>query len=115
ESQKFVVYLVIGGFPLTLILAWLAPSFKQGGAYYRRATGFVGVGMVIALVAFAGRSRLFPHEGISAAGLRSIGVLPFVDMSENHTQGYIADGISEEILNRLAQIEDLRVPARTSS
>ncbi len=33
----------------------------------------------------------------------SIAVLPFVDMSESRDQGYLADGISEEILNRLAQ------------
>jgi TolB-like protein/DNA-binding winged helix-turn-helix (wHTH) protein/tetratricopeptide (TPR) repeat protein len=45
----------------------------------------------------------------------SIAVLPFVDMTEGQDQGYLADGISEEILNRLAQSGKLRVIARTSS
>ena len=45
----------------------------------------------------------------------SIAVLPFVDMSAGQDQGYFSDGISEEILNRLAQTPALRVIARTSS
>ncbi|GAA4868658.1 winged helix-turn-helix domain-containing protein [Luteimonas vadosa] len=45
----------------------------------------------------------------------SIAVLPFVDMSPRGDQAWFADGISEEILNRLAAIRDLRVIARTSS
>ena len=45
----------------------------------------------------------------------SIAVLPFVDMSEGQDHGYLADGIAEEILNRLAQSKDLRVISRTSS
>ena len=45
----------------------------------------------------------------------SIAVLPFADLSEKTDQGYFADGISEEILNLLAQVEGLNVAARTSS
>ena len=45
----------------------------------------------------------------------SIAVLPFVDMSPGQDQGYVADGIAEEILNRLAQSGQLRVISRTSS
>lgn len=45
----------------------------------------------------------------------SIAVLPFVDMSEAHDQSYFAEGLSEEILNVLAQSTPLRVTARTSS
>ena len=45
----------------------------------------------------------------------SIAVLPFVDMSEAHDQEYFAEGLSEEILNVLAQSTTLRVTARTSS
>jgi TolB-like protein/DNA-binding winged helix-turn-helix (wHTH) protein/Flp pilus assembly protein TadD len=46
---------------------------------------------------------------------KSIAVLPFVDMSEKHDQEYFADGMSEELLDLLAQVPDLKVPARTSS
>jgi TolB-like protein/tetratricopeptide (TPR) repeat protein len=45
----------------------------------------------------------------------SVAVLPFVDMSQTHDQEYFSDGISEELLNLLAQVPQLRVIARTSS
>jgi adenylate cyclase len=50
-----------------------------------------------------------------AAASNSIAVLPFVNMSKDADNEYFSDGISEEILNSLAQIPDLRVAARTSS
>ena len=46
---------------------------------------------------------------------RSIAVLPFVNMSSDPEQEYFSDGISEELLNVLAQMPELRVAARTSS
>jgi len=46
---------------------------------------------------------------------KSIAVLPFVNMSPDAENEYFADGISEEILNRLSQAPDLRVTGRTSS
>jgi serine/threonine protein kinase len=46
---------------------------------------------------------------------RSIAVLPFTDSSETNDQGSLCDGISEEILNTLAQVDGLRVAGRTVS
>ncbi len=46
---------------------------------------------------------------------KSIAVLPFADMSPNHDQEFFGDGMAEEIINVLAQSEDLKVIARTSS
>ena len=46
---------------------------------------------------------------------RSIAVLPFVNISEEAGNEYFADGLSEELLNTLVKIPDLRVAARTSS
>jgi len=51
----------------------------------------------------------------STASSKSIAVLPFVDMSPERDQEYFSDGIAEELLNRLAQIPDLQVAARTSA
>jgi TolB-like protein/DNA-binding winged helix-turn-helix (wHTH) protein len=45
----------------------------------------------------------------------SIAVLPFIDLSPEQNQQYFSDGVSEEILNLLAQAPDLQVIARTSS
>ncbi len=46
---------------------------------------------------------------------KSIAVLPFVDMSEKGDQEYFSDGLSEELIDRLARSRDLKVIARTSS
>ncbi len=46
---------------------------------------------------------------------RSVAVLPFTDSSKAKDQDYLCDGISEEILHTLAQVDDLRVAGRTSS
>ena len=46
---------------------------------------------------------------------RSIAVLPFANMSSDPENEFFADGITEEIINALAQIEDVRVVARTSA
>ena len=45
----------------------------------------------------------------------SIAVLPFVNMSNDQEQEYFSDGISEEIINMLVQIRELKVAGRTSS
>ena len=46
---------------------------------------------------------------------KSIAVLPFVDMSDDQSQGYLAEGIAEELLHTLSNLPDIRVAARTSS
>jgi TolB-like protein len=51
----------------------------------------------------------------SVAREKSIAVLPFVNMSSDPEQEYFSDGLSEEILNLLAKIPDLKVIGRTSS
>ena len=51
----------------------------------------------------------------STADPHSIAVLPFVNMSSDLEQEYFSDGITEEILNRLAGVRGLQVAARTSA
>jgi TolB-like protein/cytochrome c-type biogenesis protein CcmH/NrfG len=46
---------------------------------------------------------------------KSVAVLPFADLSEKKDQEYFSDGLSEELIDLLGKIPELRVPARTSS
>lgn len=83
-----------------------------------RATGFFGLGILVALVSFAAWAGLREERrpGIAAgAPIESIAVLPFVDMSPAQDQEFFSDGVTEELMNRLAQLPELRVAARTSS
>jgi TolB-like protein/Tfp pilus assembly protein PilF len=134
---KVFVALVIGGFPIAIVLAWafeLTPEGVKltkdvaGGASTASKTGrrldyAILVGFVIvALIVVA--SRLTPSfdtppsaapEVQSAASAASIAVLPFADLSPTGDQAYFADGIAEEILNALANVGGLDVASRTSS
>ena len=51
----------------------------------------------------------------SPADATSIAVLPFADMSPARDQDYLCEGLAEELINVLTQIEGLRVAARSSS
>ncbi len=54
-------------------------------------------------------------RAVTPISKKSVAVLPFVNMSADKDQDYFSDGISEEILNALAQVQDLKVAGRTSS
>jgi TolB-like protein len=88
-----------------------------------RALLAVIVAALAAILAVAGYARYresVAQVTVSAAATnpisdKSIAVLPFLDMSEHKDQEYFSDGLSEELINLLSKIPDLRVPARTSS
>ncbi len=53
--------------------------------------------------------------GTDANAVRSIGVLPFDDLSEEKNQGYLCEGLAEEIILALGKIKGLRVASRSSA
>ena len=63
----------------------------------------------------AAENRTTATAAAPAISDKSVAVLPFVDMSEKHDQEYFSDGLSEELIDMLVKVPDLRVPARTSS
>ena len=136
--KTFVVLLLLG-LPLVLFFAWafeLTPEgvkrekdvdrsqsiTPQTGQKLNRLTLVV---MALAIAYFAvdkfimsGASEVQPEPvaaSASAEPQRSIAVLPFVDMSPGKDQEYFTDGLTENLLNALAQLRDLRVAGRTSS
>ena len=140
--MKVFVALVAAGFPIALILAWafeltadgikrtedVAPNEAIQRRTGRKLIAGVAVAAVIAatLLAFqlVGTARWAVRPDgddgrRSAASLpipmKSVAVLPFVNMSGDPANEYFSDGITEEILNAIAHLPNLRVAARTSS
>ena len=102
----------------------VSAASRRVAAGARRAQGSAGSrrGLWIGLAAAAllviggiGFLATRGRPGGSAKAATSIAVLPFIDMSPTKDQEYFSDGISEELLNLLAQVPQLQVTARTSS
>lgn len=89
------------------------PPAEPAGSALR----FAPVLIVPILVAIAAGFILWKHQPPAALkpSINAIVVLPFADYSSNHQDEYIADGMTEELTNDLAQWRDLRVVARTSA
>jgi TolB-like protein/Tfp pilus assembly protein PilF len=62
-----------------------------------------------------GAASTSPDIAQSAASEVSLAVLPFANLSSDPEQEYFSDGLTEEILNQLAQVRELRLVGRTSS
>jgi len=92
-----------------------------------KITGIPGKKLLVAIITFLlgiawivfkslQWAAITPESGIFPAPKweNSIAVLPFIDMSPQKDQEYFCDGMTEELINRLRNIRELRVPARTS-
>ena len=84
------------------------------------AVSVAALAAILAVVGYARHRESLAQVTVEAAATnvvsdKSIAVLPFVDMSEHKDQEYFSDGLSEELIDMLTKIPDLRVPARTSS
>jgi TolB-like protein len=75
----------------------------------------LGVGVVLTVRFWQSKQGEARAPVVAAISDKSIAVLPFTDMSEKKDQEYFADGIAEEILDRLAQVPGLKVVGRASS
>ncbi|MGH7535754.1 MAG: protein kinase domain-containing protein, partial [Gemmatimonadales bacterium] len=110
-AAEFAQALTHPGVPVTPLVS---PARIAGGA---RAHPW-RTGAVLAILAAGvavgwwGVRRAGPPRGTE---LPSIAVLPFVDMSASRDQAYFGDGMAEEILNSLSQLQNLRVASRTSA
>jgi TolB-like protein len=132
STGRIVFILVVIGFPVTLILAWVFELTPEGvkktadveeeissAPASRHKLNYLIAGALLSALGFVAweqvRSIRAPAEVVAADAAKTIAVLPFVSMSSGEDDGYFADGLSEEILNSLAKTSDLLVTARTSS
>jgi TolB-like protein/DNA-binding winged helix-turn-helix (wHTH) protein len=96
------------------LLAWPAVAIAALGAFYLLARGMHSAppSAAVAVAVATANVRPVPRAAPAAP---SIAVLPFLDMTRKQDLGYLADGISEELIDLLSRGSELRVPARTSS
>jgi len=87
---------------------------KAPGMRRKVAIG-IGVVAIVATALFAWRSRARPSAGGGPTDTASIAVLPFVDLSADHANAYLGDGIAETLINALVHVPGLTVTARTSA
>jgi len=99
-----------GASTVTLPRAW--PARRRGRAILM-ALLIATTGGVTAL-ALNGRFMPQLRAGPDAANIRSLAVLPLANLSGDAKQDYFADGMTEELITRLASIDSLKVISRTS-
>jgi hypothetical protein len=117
---RVVIALLLIGFPVALVLAWVfdftpqgikaTPSIASGS--HRRRNIFMLLATGIVISAAAG-FFLLPHAAARKID-KSIAVLPFENLSDEKENAYFADGIQDDILTNLSKIGDLKVISRTS-
>ncbi len=121
---KTLVLVIALGFPIALFVAWFfgaqadrAASMRQGAPAGRTKTVLSVISMLVMTAMALALIWLVwdKFRGETVVRAASVAVLPFADMSSEGDQEYFADGLSEEILNLLAGIRELKVSGRTSS
>jgi TolB-like protein/Tfp pilus assembly protein PilF len=138
-AVRLVVVLLVLGFPVALVLSWAFEITPEGikraedvvpDRSITRRRGRKLTGLIIA-VAFIGlgfflfqQFRRAPATATFASNLRtvaktvidpkSIAVLPFDNLSSEKENGYLTEGIMDEIVTDLVKVADLKVISRTS-
>ena len=144
-----VLLLLLIGFPITLIAAWVFEFTPEGvktqqvadannyNPSVRKLNALIIGGLSIAVVFLLVDKALLrdadPNAGPASAiqetvqtaaqneitpiidPEKSIAVLPFTNLSDDPEQEYFSDGLSDELINKLSQVDDLFVTGRNSS
>ncbi|HWM25617.1 MAG TPA: tetratricopeptide repeat protein [Chthoniobacterales bacterium] len=120
-AVRFVVVLLLLGFPLAMAIAWIfewtSEGLKRTGEVppaesVRRGAGrkwdFLIIGALLVVIGVLVWQRFSP------AREKSIAVLPLENFSADKENAFLADGIQDDLLTNLAKIKDLKVISRTS-
>jgi len=140
--NSMLAFFLLLGFPLALFFAWAFEMTPDGIKKERNVdrsksitskTGqtlnYTIIGLLVVMLAYFAYDKFMlqpqvvaPSSSVSTGTeeaaeetFETIAVLPFVNMSEDASNEYFSDGLTEELLNILAKIKELRVAGRTSS
>ena len=139
--NSVLAFFLLLGFPMAVFFAWAFEMTPEGLKRERDVnrehsiTGVTGkkldrvtiVLLVVGLGYFFWESRIRSEPEVASGSVaeqtrdaesydgHSIAVLPFVNMSSDEEQEYFSDGLSEELLNLLAKVPELRVTSRSSA
>jgi len=118
---RVVIALLLIGFPVALVLAWVFDVTSQGiratstpsvpvARRRRNLIMLIAIGVIISVAA---GFFLLPRAAARKVD-KSIAVLPFQNLSDEKENAYFADGMQDDILTNLSKIGDLKVISRTS-
>ena len=133
-TLRFIFILLCVGFIFTIIISWIYDFTPEGikktepTTTVKAETGKprkkrlkvsdVIIAVLLVTVVVLAYPRIFQKDKFELGEVswtQSIAVLPFVDMSPNQDQEFFCDGMAEEIINALTNVDKLRVIARTSA
>lgn len=132
-TLSLVIVLLCTGFVIAIILSWIYDLTPEGiektgprdlheedagkGSSHLKTwkyASYFSFALIVALILW----NIIPRDkqaNTEFTSDKSIAVLPFEDMSAEQDQEYFCDGMAEEIINSLAQLDNLKVIARTST
>ena len=129
-AVRLVVLLLLIGFPVSLVFAWVFELTPEGlkrtdevapAESITRGTGrkmdFIIIGVLLLVIGFLVATRYWdkPPKAGSAVPEKSIAVLPFENLSDEKENAFFAGGVQDDILTALSKIADLKVISRTST
>jgi TolB-like protein len=122
-ALRIFILIALLGFPIAVVMAWVFDITAEGVKLDADTSGskllFAAAAVLIVLALgwyFYGQPSFRKGDVTtpSVADRNSIAVLPFVNISGKADQDYFSDGMTEELLNVLAKVPQLKVVARTS-
>jgi TolB-like protein len=122
-ALRIFILIALLGFPIAVVMAWVFDITREGVKLDSRASGSKGLFAAAALLIVLALGWYFYGQPSfrkgdvttpAVADRNSIAVLPFTNISGKADEDYFSDGMTEELLNVLAKVPQLKVVARTS-
>ena len=139
-AQRIIVLVIVAGFPLSLVLAWLfdftthgivrtgdlpetgeLPERRRERRGMDRKLNYVLGALLFAALAYFAAEHFGLINGLRGTPIaateidaKSIAVLPFDNFSDDKQNTYFADGIQDDILTAISKVSDLKVISRSS-